>query len=94
MDESFAPPVAPQRNLGTRFLYMLLMVVACYVALWVLGFVAILQFALAAFADGPAPRVQAFGASLGRYFGQVTRFLAFDSEDLPFPFADWPQPAA
>ena len=94
MDESIAPPVAPQRSLWTRFLYMLAMGVAFYLAMWVMGFVALLQFALSAFAGGPNPRVQAFGASLGRYFGQLARFLTFDSEEPPFPFADWPSPAA
>lgn len=88
--ESIAPPDAPQRSLWSRFLYMLLAGLALYLAAWVLGFVAILQLALAAFAGGPNPRVQAFGASLGRYFGQLARFLTFDSDDPPFPFADWP----
>lgn len=90
MDESIAPPAAPQRSLWSRFLYMLLAGVAFYLATWVLAFVTILQLALTAFAGGPNPRMQSFGASLGRYFGQLARFLTFDSEDAPFPFADWP----
>ena len=94
MDDSIAPPVVPPRSLWSRFLYMLVMAVAFHLATWVMGFVAILQFALAAFAGGPNPRVQAFGASLGRYFGQLARVLTFESEEAPFPFADWPQPPA
>lgn len=90
MDESIAPPVAPQRSLWMRFLLMIAMGVAFYVAAVLLGFLAVLQLALAAFAGGPNPRVQQFGASLGRYFAQLVRFLVFDSEDAPFPFADWP----
>ncbi|MGZ5180355.1 MAG: DUF4389 domain-containing protein [Ramlibacter sp.] len=90
MDESIAPPVTPHRSLWMRFVLMLLMALAFHIATWLLAFLAILQLALAAFAGGPNPRVQAFGASLGRYFGQLARFLAFDSEEAPFPFADWP----
>ena len=90
MDESIAPPVAPHRSLWMRFVLMLLMALAFHVATWLLAFLAILQLALSAFANGPNPRVQVFGASLGRYFGQLARFLAFDSEEAPFPFADWP----
>jgi hypothetical protein len=90
MTESIAPPVAPQRSLWSRFLYMLLMGVAFQVAVWVLGFVAIVQLAMAAFAGGPNPNLRSFGTGLGRYFGQLARFLTFESEDVPFPFADWP----
>jgi len=90
MTESIAPPVAPQRSLWSRFLYMLVMGVAFHLAAWVLGFVTIVQLAMAAFAGGPNPNLRTFGAGLGRYFGQVARFLTFESEDVPFPFADWP----
>jgi len=90
MTESIAPPVAPQRSLWVRFLYMLLMAVAFQVAAWVLGFVAIVQLAMAAFAGGPNPNLKTFGTGLGRYIGALARFLTFESEDVPFPFADWP----
>ena len=90
MDESLAPPVAPQRSLWMRFLLMLVMALAFYLAGMLLVFLAILQLAFSAFADGPNPRVQAFGAGLGRYFGQLVRFVTFESEEAPFPFSDWP----
>ena len=90
MTESIAPPVAPQRSLWSRFLYMLVMGVALYLAAWVLAFVAIVQLALAAFAGGPEQKLKTFGANLGHYVGQLARFLTFESEDVPFPFSDWP----
>jgi hypothetical protein len=90
MDESLAPPATPRHSLWMRFLYMLLMGFAFYIAAWVLGLLAVVQLAMAAFAGGPNPRLQAFGAALGRYFGQLARFLTFETDDVPFPFADWP----
>lgn len=90
MDESLAPPVAPQRSLWSRFLYMVLMGIAFHLAAWVLGLVAIVQLVMAAFAGGPNPDLRSFGAGLGRYVGQVARFLTFDTEELPFPFGGWP----
>jgi hypothetical protein len=90
MDETIAPPTAPQHSLWMRFFYMLLMGLAFHLAAWVLGLLAIVQLAMAAFAGGPNPRLQTVGAGLGRYFGQLARFLTFQSDDLPFPFADWP----
>jgi hypothetical protein len=90
MDESLAPPAASQRSLWLRFLYMVLMAIAFYVAAWVLGVVAIVQLLVAAFGAGPLPKLRTFGAGVGSYLGQLARFLSFESEDVPFPFADWP----
>jgi hypothetical protein len=39
-------------------------------------------------------RLRAFGASLGEYLRQIVRFITYNSEDMPFPFADWPEPDA
>lgn len=56
----------------------------------VLFFLAILQFAFALVGDTPNARLRTFGVSLGRYLGHVVAFESFATEDLPFPFADWP----
>ena len=36
-------------------------------------------------------RLRAFGASLGEYLRQIIRFITYNSDDMPFPFADWPE---
>jgi hypothetical protein len=59
----------------------------------VLFFTAIIQFVFALFSDAPNPRLTLFGRSVGRFQGQIADFVSFASEDLPFPFADWPSGA-
>ena len=56
----------------------------------VLGAVAAIQLIFSAFAGGPNARLSRFGRSLGRYLAQLASFETFASEELPFPFADWP----
>jgi hypothetical protein len=80
----------PQRKLWVRALLMLLMGAAFQLAAWVLVAVALLQLGFALFTDQPNPRLQGFGRSVGRYLGQVAGFVSFASENLPFPFSDWP----
>jgi hypothetical protein len=86
---------ARPRSLGVRALYMLLMAVAFQLAAWVLVCVAVLQLVLAAVGDSSNDRLRGFGRTLGRYLGQIADFVTFGTEDVPFPFSDWPsQPAA
>jgi hypothetical protein len=30
------------------------------------------------------------GQSLGRYLRQIVDFVSFATEEVPFPFSDWP----
>jgi hypothetical protein len=83
-------PIAQPRSLWMRVLMMLLMAIAFQLAAWVLGAVAIVQLVLAAVAGGSNERLRSFGRSLGRYLAQVAGFLTFATEEVPFPFVDWP----
>ena len=85
-----APETTTQRNIWGRGLLMLLMALAYQLASTVLFFLAILQFAFALVSETPNARLRTFGVSLGRYQGQIVAFESFATEDLPFPFADWP----
>lgn len=87
-DNTDAPET--KRNLWMRGLYMLLMVLAFHVSWTVMLVIAVIQFILAAVSDRPNDRLFAFGRSLGNYFGQIACFLTFASEEIPFPFSDWP----
>ncbi len=83
-------PIAVQRSLWTRVLLMILLAIAFQIAITVLGAVALVQLAFAVFGGGSNARLRHFGPSLGRYLAQLTSFETFASEELPFPFADWP----
>ena len=78
------------RSIWMRGLLMILMALAYQLASTLLFFVAIIQFILALVSERPNPRLSAFGRSLGRYQAQNANFVSFASEELPFPFADWP----
>lgn len=90
MTDNTLATLPPPRKLWVRALLMLLMCVAFQIAVWVLVAVAVLQLGFALFTDQPNPRLQAFGRSVGRYLGQIAAFESFATEDLPFPFSDWP----
>ena len=84
-------PGSPEkRSLWVRVLLMILMALAFYLAVTVLGVLAMVQLVLAIVAGGPNERLQRFGRSLGQYFREMSEFLTFSREEAPFPFSDWP----
>ena len=90
MNETTSLPGAQPRNLWLRALQMLLMCVAFQIAVWVLVVVAVLQLVLAVATDRPNDRLCALGAGIGRYLRQIADFVTFGTEQVPFPFSDWP----
>jgi nucleoside recognition membrane protein YjiH len=78
------------RNIWVRGLFMLLMVLAFQVSGTVVCFVTAIQFLIMLLNGTPNARLVSFGRSLGRYLGQIVDFLIFSSEEIPFPFNDWP----
>ncbi|CAH1091688.1 DUF4389 domain-containing protein [Candidatus Nitrotoga sp. 1052] len=79
-----------KRNIWVRGLYMLLMVLAYQLSGTLMFIVAIFQFLVTLINDTPNTRLLSFGRNLGRYFQQIVYFLTFASEEVPFPFNDWP----
>ena len=79
-----------KRNPWLRGLFMLLMMVAVHVCGTVLFVVTIIQFAMMLISDEPNPRLVSFGRSLGGYLQQSANFLTYATEQMPFPFDDWP----
>ena len=90
MDETTGLPGAQPRKWWQRALFMLVMLVAFHVAAWVLAIVAVVQLVLAAAADGSNERLRDVGRGVGRYLAQIAEFVSFASEEVPFPFSDWP----
>lgn len=84
--------VAPEnkRNIWIRGLFMLLMGFALQVSGTVICIVTVIQFVMVLLNDTPNARLASFGRSLGRYLQQIVNFLTFATEELPFPFSDWP----
>lgn len=78
------------RNLWMRALFMLLMILAYQVSVTLLFILAVIQFLIVLVNDAPNTRLMSFGRSVGSYLKQVVQFLTFATEEVPFPFSDWP----
>lgn len=79
-----------KRNIWIRGLFMLLMALAFHVFGTVVCFVTVIQFLIMLLNGTPNARLVSFGRSMGRYLKQIVDFLTFATEELPFPFNDWP----
>lgn len=79
-----------KRQTWLRGLYMVLFVLAFHVAEFVLGAVVLLQFLFTLFTGDTNQRLLQFGENLSEYVYQILRFLTFNTEEMPFPFSDWP----
>ncbi|MBI3480416.1 MAG: DUF4389 domain-containing protein [Nitrosomonadales bacterium] len=89
MNDTPDTPETP-RNIWIRGLYMLLMALIYQVSGTVVGIVTVIQFLLALMNASPNRQLISFGRSLGRYLQQIVNFLTFATEQMPFPFHDWP----
>jgi hypothetical protein len=80
-----------ERSTWIRGLYMLLFLVIYKIAGVVMIAVALFQFATQLLTGETNQRVRVFGQSLSLFIFQIWRFLTFNSDALPFPFAPWPE---
>ena len=83
-----------KRKIWVRGFFMLLMAFAFQLTSTVVFVVTVVQFVIMLLSDTPIARLVAFGRSLGRYIEQIVNFLTFATEEVPFPFSDWPSGGA
>ena len=79
-----------KRNIWIRAIFMLLVGLALHISGMVLFVVTVIQFAMTLLNDAPNTRLVSFGRSIGNYMRQIVNFLAFATEEMPFPFSEWP----
>lgn len=79
-----------RRNIWIRGLFMLLMALAYQLTGTVVCIVTVIHFLIMLMNGTPNARLVSFGRSMGRYLQQIVNFLSFASEEIPFPFSDWP----
>lgn len=77
-----------------RLLYMMIFVLFSYIAAFVMMTVVVVQFLFALITGSDNRKLRGFGDSLSKFIWQTLQFLTYNSEDKPFPFADWPEPEA
>lgn len=73
-----------------RFVFMVLFAIILGVAAYVISVLVVIQFVWALVTGEGNEKLRNFGGSLGVYIHQTLRFLTYNTEDKPFPFADWP----
>jgi hypothetical protein len=78
------------RTTWTRLLYMLLLVILYSVAELVISAVVFFQIVVNLFTGESNERLLLFGNQLSRYVYEILLYLTYNSENLPFPFSEWP----
>lgn len=74
-----------------RFAFMVLFILILSVVSYLIVALVILQFFWALVAGEGNDKLRDFGSSVSRFILQVLRFLTYNTDDKPFPFADWPE---
>ncbi|MEE9141429.1 MAG: DUF4389 domain-containing protein [Gammaproteobacteria bacterium] len=91
--ESVATNEVKQRvqSSGTwlRLLYMFLFAVIGSVVVMAVGVIALFQFVHAILTGHPNDNLVSFSRDLGVYCLDIIRYLTYQSDDRPFPFAPW-----
>jgi hypothetical protein len=79
-------------NLDTwkRGLFMVVFTIISGVAKFIVSLVAVFQFITLLFKGQPTKTVIPFGQNLSTYLYQITIFLTFKTDEMPFPFLDFP----
>ena len=76
-----------------RFAFMVLFMIVLSVVGYVIGLLVIVQFVFVLITGQDNQKLRNLGSSFSIYISQILQFLTYNSEDKPFPFADWPEAA-
>ena len=70
---------------------MVLFAVIFNIAEFVVVVVVVVQFITKLFTGDVHERLQEFGDSIAQYIAEIVRYLTFHTENVPFPFGEWPK---
>ena len=79
-----------ERGTWIRLLYMILFAMIFSVAELVLTVIVVVQFLFKLLRGNEIQRLSKFGTDLGEYFRAIILFLSYGTEDMPYPFGEWP----
>ena len=74
-----------------RTLHMILFAIAYGIAETIIVLLVLVQFFTILFTGRANEALLRFGNSLITYARQILRFQAYNTEQMPFPYSDWPQ---
>lgn len=75
----------------TRIIYIALFAIAFNVAEFIIAAITVVQFFAVLFAGQRNERLAEMGGAIGEYISEVTAFLTYNSDHMPFPVSDWGQ---
>ncbi|MDH5189239.1 MAG: DUF4389 domain-containing protein [Rhodospirillaceae bacterium] len=75
----------------TRIIYIILFAIVFNVAEFIIAAITVVQFFTVLFTGQRNNRLAEMGGSIGEYISEVTAFLTFSSDHMPFPVSDWGQ---
>lgn len=90
MDEQLKSNLTSSKH-WLRLVYMVLFSIFLQVSSLVMWVLVAVQFLFALITGKDNMNLRRFGDSLSQYIYQALRFLTYNTEDKPFPFADWPE---
>lgn len=79
-----------REGLVLRIIWMVLFFAVWQLAELLLLGVALAQLVIRIIRGAPNLALMSFGGSLASYLAQIGRFGTFQTDDKPWPFADWP----
>lgn len=91
MDEQLKNNLTSSKH-WVRLLYMILFALALQLASIVMTALVVVQFLFALITGNDNAQLRQFGDSLSIFIFDTLQFLIYNSEEKPFPFADWPEP--
>ncbi len=90
MDEQLKSNLTSSKH-WLRLLYMVLFALILHVATFVMAALVVVQFLFALITGNDNKQLRSFGDSLSIFMFDTLQFLIYNSENKPFPFADWPE---
>ena len=75
----------------TRVLFVALFWIVFYVSQLVIATVVIAQCAFTVITGTPNHQLLKLGDMLGKYVGDIMRYVTFNTDQRPFPFSDFPK---
>ena len=74
-----------------RLVFIFLFAIAFKISAALFAFIVLAQFLFVLFTNSPNQHLLDFSDSLGRYILRLVRYLTYQNDERPFPYADWPE---
>jgi hypothetical protein len=78
------------KNKWIKALYILLFLAITFIVKLIIWFITAFQFITVLFTDHPNKMLLEFSEHLSVYIAQIFRFLAYNTEEKPYPFSALP----